>query len=84
MTIIDEDIAAILTENLPWTAFSGRTVLISGAGGFLPSYLVRTLIALNDRGVLSSPVRVLALVRNVERARERLGAFEQRPDFQWI
>jgi len=84
MTIIDEDIATILDADVPWSALSGRTVLISGAGGFLPAYIVRTLIALNDRAILSAPIRVLALVRNITRARRRLGAFEGRPDFQWL
>jgi len=84
VTIISDDIQEILRDNLAWDRFSGSTVLISGAAGFLPSYLVRTLLALNDDRRLSAPLRVLALVRNIERARVRLGQFEGRDDFQFV
>lgn len=45
-------------------------MVVSGAGGFLPAYMVETLAALNARG---GKVRVVGLVRNLEKARGRLG-----------
>ena len=38
--IIEEDVARITAHNLPWRTFSGKTILVSGANGFLPAYMV--------------------------------------------
>lgn len=69
MTIIAEDVQRILRADLPWTSFAGKTVLISGASGFLPAYMVETLVALARQDAVE--VRVVALVRNLEKARRR-------------
>ena len=73
--VVAEDVARILKADLPWQAFSGRRVLVTGAGGFLGAYLVSTLIGLNDSGRLESPAAIVALVRSRERAGARLGSF---------
>jgi len=67
--IIDEDIDTILASPLPWERFSDMTVAITGAAGFVPAYMVETLLSLGNR--LNSPPRVIALVRDVEKARTR-------------
>ena len=60
-TIIAEDIEFILQDlGGPLSQFSGSTILITGAAGFLCSYFVETLAALNDSG-LNPPCRVLAV-----------------------
>ena len=71
--IIEEDLAAITNSNLAWSEFAGKTVLISGANGFLPSYMVETLLYLNENKLLR-PVKVIGLVRNRERAEARFAA----------
>ena len=58
--IIDEDIARIISEDLPWDELAGSTVLVTGASGMIPSYVVYTLLGLNDSRDLG--IRVLALV----------------------
>lgn len=70
--VIDEDLRAILSRDLPWQVLSGRRVVITGAGGFLGGYLLRTLLALYRSGKVDSPLQIVAPVRNVERARVRL------------
>lgn len=65
--IIDEDIAGILSEDLPWDSFRNKTVLVTGASGMIPSYVVYTLLGLNDSKHMG--IKVLALVRNEEKAR---------------
>ena len=67
-----EDTAAVLLRELPWHRLSGQTIAVTGAGGFLGGYLVRVLLGLNATGRVESPIRVLALVRDVDRGRERL------------
>ncbi|MFY8017331.1 MAG: NAD-dependent epimerase/dehydratase family protein, partial [Inhella sp.] len=70
--------------DLPWSKLSGRCVLVTGAAGFLGSWITRTLVALHPLGLVKEPVQVIAMVRNTERARERLadvaGAVEF---FEW-
>jgi UDP-glucuronate decarboxylase len=69
-TILHEDLQSISQVNLPWSDLTGKTVLITGASGFLPAYIVDTLLYLN-RYVLPNPVRIIGLVRNLSKAKER-------------
>ena len=76
--IIDEDIANILSENLQWNELEGATVLVTGASGMIPSYVVYTLLGLNDTRGLG--IKVLALVRNEKKARHVFGDILDRDD----
>ncbi len=67
--VIAEDVERILAAPLPWTDLHGSTVLVSGASGFLPAYMVETLAGLNRRG---ARIRIVGLVRSRERALARL------------
>ena len=80
--IIDEDIARILSADLPWDEFRGCTVLVTGASGMIPSYVVYTMLGLND--TKDTGVRVLALVRNEDKARGIFGDILSRPDIRLI
>jgi nucleoside-diphosphate-sugar epimerase len=63
--ILSEDIEAIVSgAEVDWNIFSGKRVLITGASGFLPAYLVETLLHLQMKGNID--VQVTALVRNRE------------------
>lgn len=68
--IIREDLEAIVKEPLDWSVFSGKTVLITGANGFLPAYMAETLLFLCKTGIVPD-LKVLALVRNIEKAKSR-------------
>jgi UDP-glucuronate decarboxylase len=68
--VVAQDIERVLAYPLPWEQLSGSTVLISGAAGFLPAYLVETLARLNAKG---AAIRVIGVVRSRERAMKRLG-----------
>ncbi len=67
--IIQEDLEYITGENIGWEALRDKTVLISGAAGFLPSYLVETLLYLNEARGLN--IKVIGLVRNEAKALRR-------------
>jgi UDP-glucuronate decarboxylase len=85
-TILEEDLRAITGRDLPWEELAGGRVVVSGAGGFLGGYLVRTLLALHRLGKVSRPPRVLALVRNIGAARQRfadLGEASQPEFMDW-
>jgi UDP-glucuronate decarboxylase len=80
--IIEEDLARITSTSLNWAEFAGRTVLISGANGFLPAYMVETLLHLNEQG-LFAPAKVIALVRNREKAEARFAHYRGRDDLEF-
>jgi nucleoside-diphosphate-sugar epimerase len=68
--IVVQDVESILSADLPWNRFENSTVIITGAAGFLPAYLVECLAALNRR---SANIQIIGLVRNISKARTRLG-----------
>ena len=66
---MESDLKYITEADLPWESFKNKTILISGASGFLPSYMVETLLYLNKTRQYG--IRILGLVRNFEKAKER-------------
>lgn len=68
--IIENDLERIVADrNVNWTAFKSSTVLVTGANGMIPSYLVWTLLYLNrTRGY---DIHIVALVRNEMKARTK-------------
>ncbi len=61
--IVAEDVEEIVTTtHVDWNAFAGKRVLITGASGFLPAYMVETLLYLNFTRNLN--VQITALVRS--------------------
>ncbi|MDO5139299.1 MAG: NAD-dependent epimerase/dehydratase family protein [Oscillospiraceae bacterium] len=80
--IISEDVTRIISEDLPWEVFQGKTVLVTGANGMIPSYVVYTLLGLNDSRDLG--VNILALVRNESKARKIFGELLERDDLALV
>lgn len=77
--IIAEDAGAIANAPLPWEKLQGKTVLISGANGYVPQFFVHGLLKRND--LYGSNIKVLALCRNRERALARFEEYVGRADF---
>jgi UDP-glucuronate decarboxylase len=80
----DDDVASIVRRGSSWDRLSGCQVVVTGAGGFLGGYLTRTLLALNGVGVLSRPVTVLAMVRDIDRAHQRFPDLLADPNFRLL
>lgn len=80
--VILEDLERIAAAPLPWDRFAGTTVLVTGANGFLPAYLVETLLHLNDSR--RANVRVVGLVRSVKRAADRFAVHAGRTDLTLV
>lgn len=72
------DICEITSANLEWDKFKGKTVLLTGAGGFIGYYLVLTFLVRND--LYDNNIRVVALVRNEQRAKAKYGCLLERED----
>jgi len=80
--ILEEDLRFITSSPLPWERFHNKTILITGASGFLPAYMVETLLYLND--VRKLCCKVVGLVRNLEKAKQRFQDHLERTDFNLI
>jgi UDP-glucuronate decarboxylase len=66
--ILKADFEAIANADLPWEKMEGKTVLITGANGLLPSYIAKSLLYRNMLRKGNKPIKVLGLVRNIEKA----------------
>ena len=79
--VVEADIRSILAADLPWDVLDDKTVLVSGAGGFLPAFMVETLLCRNEHG---GRTRVLGLVRSLEKAARRFAVYQGRRDLALI
>lgn len=80
--IIAEDIEEIIAGDLLYKEFYGKTVLISGANGYVPAYFVHTFLGLNDK--YHAEISVIALCRNYEKATRRFEDYLGREDFELV
>lgn len=81
--IIRKDIEEILqTTYIDWSRFNGKTILITGANGMLPSYLVYTFLYM--KVYLGYDVTVVGLVRDVGKAKLVLNDVLSNENFQLI
>lgn len=67
---IERDVADILAAPLPWHELAGRTIMVTGATGFIGSYLIETLCALRNQPA-SAPKAIIAHVRSRQKALAR-------------
>jgi UDP-glucuronate decarboxylase len=67
MNSIETSDLELITQKyeIPWMALQDQTVLITGASGFLASYMIKTLLYLNKKIFLN--VSIVAVCRNRER-----------------
>lgn len=77
--VFKEDVAAIADADLSWDRYRDSQILVTGASGMIPMYILGTLLAANDRYDLG--LHVTGMVRNVKKAEKRLGTALQRSDF---
>lgn len=80
--VVEEDLQWIGRQPVPWDEFAGRTVLISGAYGFVVAYLVEALLYRNESA--ARPSRILALVRSRAKAERRFASYSGRPDLRFV
>ena len=80
--IVHEDLKAVLESSIGWESFRGKTVLVTGASGFLPAYMVETLLLLNE--LTGTQCRVVCLVRNSANAEVRFRRYRLRNDLAFV
>jgi len=69
--LLDDAQLLVADETLPWSAFDGKTVVVTGATGLIGKSLVAALIT--RASVAESPLHVVALVRSEKKLREFFG-----------
>lgn len=83
MSLYWEAISNLLKEKLPWQRLTGKTLLLTGATGMVGVCLIDIFMKWNDKQASENQkgVKVIALSRNEERAKERLNLYWDRGDF---
>ena len=77
--VVEEDLDCIGTDASPaFQQVAGKTVLVTGAAGFLMSYVVDALVHANDR--FSEPCRVVAADNGIVSDWQRLSHLYERSD----
>jgi UDP-glucuronate decarboxylase len=65
--ILKDDFNFILNSGLPWHELKNKTILITGANGFIASYLIRFLSEVNINLMLN--IKVVGIVRDLDKAK---------------
>lgn len=72
-SIVKQDIKRIASSNLNWDKLNGKTVFITGATGFIGSFIIYSLMQrVIDN---SADISVLAMVRNGEKAKAKFADY---------
>ena len=82
MNIYETELAYRAEEPLPWEKLEGRRILLSGASGMIGKCIIDILMRHN--ATAEKPIRILALSRNEEKARERFSAYWDDPSFTYL
>ncbi len=77
--IIEEDILRMIKSNNFLEKLYGKTVLITGASGYVPAYLVYLFMKINE--MKTANIKVLALCRNQSKADMRFQQYYSSPNF---
>lgn len=71
--IIAEDIKRIIDSLAgEFQSLAGKTILVTGTNGFLPSYFVDTVCGLNETILAESPAKIIAVTRRAPEKNDRL------------
>lgn len=79
---LQEDLEAIANSELPFERMKSSTILVTGSTGLIGSQVVQALAACNR--LTNLDLRILALVRNPEKARIVFGELLDRPDVDLV
>lgn len=79
---LQEDLELIVKSNIPINSIANSTILITGATGLVGTQLVRVLACYNR--IKKTNIKILALVRNEEKARSIYGELLDRANIMLV
>lgn len=83
--IIQEDIRSVIGSiGLPFMQLAGKTILVSGADGFIPSYFVDTVLGLNETMLKKDPAKLTVLTHHDISENSRLSHCLNIPGIEFI
>ena len=77
-----EDVTMIADTDIDWSKLEGKSVLITGANGFIAKYLVLAFMLRNDRN--QADIQIVGLVRNKQKAKKIYGQLAEREDLELV
>lgn len=77
--IKQQDFESIAKAELNWKKLEGKTILITGATGYVPQYIIHGIMKHND--IYGSKIMVIALCRSAVKAEMRFFDYFGRDDF---
>ena len=80
--ILIQDIERVCSIHLPWNELKNKRVLITGATGFIGSFIVHLLMYRNSH--FKENIKVYALGRNINAAKERFIEYWNNEEFTFI
>ena len=82
-TIIQKDISEIINAT-DYTRFSGKTVLLTGGGGFLGTYFVHYFTAINDANLLEKSCKLVIIENFIRGVPVWFENIKNRQDIEFI
>ena len=82
MNLYTQQLEQLNNQPIDWEKLSNKTILISGATGMIGTCLIDVLMLRNEPR--NSDIHVIAMSRNESRAKERLGKYWNRTQFEYI
>ena len=80
MNLYNQQLEQLNNQPIDWEKLSDKTILISGATGMIGTCLIDALMLRNE--TKKSDIHVIAMSRNESRAKERLGKYWNRTQFE--
>ena len=80
--IVKQDIDRISGYAMNWTAFEGKTVLVTGATGFIGSYIIYSL--LERMKTYKANINIVAMVRDLEKGKAKFSCYAEADNIQYL
>ncbi len=84
MTTYQQELQTLIRQDLPWSILSGKTVMLSGATGMIGKCIIDMLMQHNEDCAEEMCIHIIALSRNEETARQRLGVYWDKDSFHYV
>lgn len=77
-----QDLKNICAKDYPWNELGNKTVLITGATGFIGSFIVHVLMYRNN--YFKENIKICAFGRNIKIAKERFNKYWNEENFEFV